>query len=275
MYRSGESFSPVPISLFLGTILFGLSLSISGEAEQLASLSWLGFSSLAGAGVIHFLIGRMLVYSGIRLIGANRTLPITTCNILFAALLGIFFLGEPLTVTLILAVLLIMGGVILISTVGSSGTGESGMPRGSLVKGVFAALGAALCWSVSPVLVKIGLKEVGSPLAATFISYTAASIIIGVSLFHPRNNEKLRRLERTSLIPFIIAGTAGSIAQILMYSALNFSLVSLVVPLLATRSLFVFPLSFLINREIEAFNLRIIMGAIAIVVGVFLIFWVA
>lgn len=275
MYRSGESFSPLPISLFLGMILFGLSLSISGEAEQLASLSWLGVSSLVGAGVIHFLVGRMLGYISIRLIGANRAMPIQTSYILLAALLGIFFLGESLTISLVLSLLLVVGGITLISTKDSSKAEKSGMPEGSLTRGVFAALGAALCWSVSPVLVKIGLNEVGSPLVATFISYTAASMVVGVLLFHPRNNEKLRRLDRTSLIPFIIAGTAGSMAQILRYSALSYSRVSLIVPLIATRSLFVFPLSFLINREIEAFNLRIIMGAIAIVGGVLLIFWSA
>lgn len=276
VHRSGEAFSIIPIFAFLGTLFFGVPLLISGEAEQLASLSWLGVSALAGAGILHFILGRISAYTGIRLIGANRTVPILTCSILIAALLGIFLLGEPLTVSLVLAVLLVVGGIILISTRGNSKTEQSGMPRGFLVKGILAALGGAICWGISPTLVKVGLKEVGSPLLATFVSYTASSIVIGVSLFSPRNSEKLRRLTRPAVIPIIIAAVAVSVAQILRYTALNYSHVSLVEPLIGSmNSLFIFPLSFLINRQIEAFNLRIIMGAIVIVVGVCLIFWVA
>ncbi len=275
-HRSGESFSPVSISLFLGVILFGILVFISGEVEQLASLSWLGVGSLAGAGVLHFILGRISAYTSIRLIGANRAVPIHSCNLLFAALLGIVFLGEPLTVSLVLAILLIVGGIILVSTPGSSKMGKSSMPEGSLVKGVLIALVAALSWGISPALVKIGLREVGSPLLATFVSYAAASIIIGISLFHPRNSEKLRRLDRTSLIPFIIASIAVSAGQLLRYTALDYRSVSTVVPLIASaKTLFIFPLSFVINRCLEAFDLRIIMGAIAVVAGIFLIFWVA
>jgi len=276
MHWSGEAFSIIPIFAFLGTLFFGVPLLISGEAEQLASLSWLGVSALAGAGILHFILGRISAYTGIRLIGANRTVPILTCSILIAALLGIFLLGEPLTISLVLAVLLVVGGIILISTRGNSKTEQSGMPRGFLVKGILAALGGAICWGISPTLVKVGLKEVGSPLLATFVSYAASSIVIGVSLFFPRNSEKLRRLTRPAIIPIIIGAVAVSVAQILRYWALNYSHVSLVEPLIGSmNSLFIFPLSFLINRQIEAFNLRIIMGAIAVVVGVSLIFWVA
>ena len=276
VHRSGEAFSLIPIFAFMGLVFFGIPLLISGEIEQLVSLSWLGAGALAGAGILHFILGRISAYTGIRLIGANRTVPIFSSSILIAALLGVFWLGEPLTVSLVLAVLLVVGGIIFISTTGNSKTGQSGMSEGSLVKGVFITLAAAVCWGISPALVKIGLKEVGSPLLATFVSYTAASIVMGFSLFHPTNNEKLRRLNRASLTPIIIAAIAVSIAQILRYTALKYSPVSMVEPLVGSaNSLLVFPLSFLINREIEAFNLKIIMGAIAIVVGVFLIFWVA
>lgn len=273
VYRSGESFSPVAISLFLGTALFGLWLLISGEAVRLASLSWLGVGSLSAAGIIHFLVGRLFGFTGVRLIGANRAVPIQTCFIIVAALLGVLFLGEPMSVSLVLALLLVAGGIMLISTTGKSETEKLNMPEGALAKGILATLAAALCWGVSPILVKIGLREVGSPVLATFISGAAATLVIGVALFYPRNSEKLSRLDRASFLPFIVAAIAISLAQISRYVALDYSLVSVVVPLTGTNSLFIYPLSFLINRQIEAFNLRIIMGGIVITAGVFLIFW--
>jgi len=276
VHRSGEAFSIIPIFAFIGTALFGILVFILDEVEYLASLSWLGVSVLVVAGVIHFILGRILAYTGIRLIGANRTVPIFSCSILIAALLGIFLMGEPLTSSIIFAVLLIIGGIILIGRTGNSASAKSSMPQSHLVKGVLMALAAALCWGVSPVLVKIGLREVGSPLVATFISYTASFVVISLSLFYPANSEKLRRLSRFSLMPIIYAAVAVAIAQILRYNALDFSHISAVEPtIMSTNSLFVFPLSFLINREIEAFNLKIILGAVAIVAGVCLIFWTA
>jgi len=271
-HRSGESFSPVAISLFMGVIVFGVLILISGEVNALASLSWLGVSSLAGAGILHFLIGRMSAYTSVRLIGANRAVPIHSSNLLFAALLGIIFLKEPLSIPLFLAILLISGGVILIGTRRAPQAAEPGISRNTLTKGVLAALVSAICWSVSPLLVKIGLEEVGSPLLSTFISYIAASIIMGILLSHPQNNKRLRRLERTSLISFIIASIAVSVGQLFRYVALDYTQISIAVPLISSaRALFIFPLSFLLNRQIESFNLRTLAGAISIVVGIFLL----
>lgn len=273
VYHSGESFTPIPISNFTGTVLFGLTILISGNAVQLKFLSWIGVGYLAAAGVLHFIIGRLLAYTGLRLIGANRSSPVITCNILVSALLGVFFLGEPLTVYLFLALFLIIVGIILISRAGGSEVGREEMAKGSLTKGLVATLGAALCWGISPFLVKVGLQEVNSPVIATFISYAAAAIVAGILLIHPENREKLRRLDQKSLIPIGTGAVTTSIAHILRYTALTYSPVSLVVPLIVSiNGLLVFPLSFLVNKRIEAFNLKIILGAIVIIVGVLFIF---
>ncbi|MFC1955449.1 EamA family transporter [Chloroflexota bacterium] len=271
-HRSGESFSPVVISLFLGVIVFGILVVISGEVNEMASLSWLGVSSLTGAGILHFLIGRMAAYTSVRLIGANRAVPIHSSNLLFAALLGIIFLKESFGVPLLLAILLISGGIILIGARRAPRATETNISRGTLTKGVLAALTSAICWSVSPLLVKIGLNEVGSPLLGTFISYIAASIIMGILVSYPGNNQRLRRLERTSLIPFTIASIAVSVGQLCRYVALDYTQISIAIPLIGSaRALFTFPLSFLFNRQIESFNLRTMIGAISIVMGIFLL----
>ena len=273
--RTGETFSLIPIFLFIGTVLFAFLVLISGQAGRLVSISWLGISTLVGAGVIHFILGRIAAYSGIRLIGANRAVPVLSSSILIAALWGVLLLGEPITLSLVVAIVLIATGIVLIGTTSNSSEGKSGLPADSIVKGVLITLAGAVCWGTSPLLVKIGLKEVSSPLLATLISYIGAFIVIGFTLFYPTNKEKLRRLNRSSLVPIIIAAGAVATAQLLRYQALIYSPISLIEPIMqSANTLFIFPLSFLINRQIEAFNWKIIIGAIAIVTGVFLIFWI-
>ncbi len=273
MHRSGESFSPIPISNFAGLAFFLLPVLVTGEVAQLGLLSWRGVGFLAAAGVLHFVLGRQLAYTGIRLIGATRANPVTASNILVSALLGVLFLGEPLTVYLVLSLLFILGGVILI---GGGGGGKKNAVKGSLAAGILAALGAALCWGISPALVKVGLQEISSPVVGNFVSYTAASVMVGLTLFHPTNNEKLRRLERGALIPIVVAGVFTATAHLLRYIALAHSPVSLVIPLIMSiNALLVFPLSFLINRKLEVFNARTILGAVTVVIGVLLIFLAA
>ena len=275
IHRGGEAYSPMAISVFSGFFVIGLWLFISGGAASLRSVSWLGLGLLILAGGTHFLLGRWLYCIGIQLIGANRAVPIVACSILIAALMGVFLLGEPFTRSLIAAVSLIVTGMIMVGTASVADIGELSMAPGALLKGVLAALGTAFCWGVSPVLLKVGLQEVGSPLLALFIALGTAFVAVSISLSYPGNRRKLRRLTRFSLTNFLIASIgAGVTGMMLRMLALSYSPVSVVEPLIASATnLLIFPLSLLVNRKIEAFNTRIILGAVAIAMGIFLVFY--
>lgn len=271
VHLSGEISSTIPIFAFVGLVFFGVPVAIAGEIGNIASMSWLAVGSLAGAGLVHFIFGRILGFTSVRLIGANRAVPIYTTNVIIAITLGILLLGESFTVSLLVAAALVFSGIILISFSGNAGKKTAGDE--SLVVGILTALGAALCWGISPILVKVGLGEVDSPLLAAFISYAASTIIMCVWLAAPKNFEKLRRVDRRSLAPVIMAAAAMAAAHLFRYFALSYSDLVIVQPLTTTQGLFVFPLSFLLNRELEPFNLRVIFGAVSVVSGVFLIFW--
>jgi drug/metabolite transporter (DMT)-like permease len=185
-------------------------------------------------------------------------------------------LDEPFSIYLIIALPLVLGGIILISRTGKSPPGKQDIATGSFITGLLATLGAALCWGTSPALVKMGLREVNSPIVATFISYAASSLVAGFLLANSGNRQKLGHLDRSSLFPIIIAATFNSGAHIMRYVALSFSPVSLVAPLInGINGLLVFPLSYLINRHIETFDFNTITGALAVIAGVLLIFLAA
>lgn len=272
VFKSGESFSPIPIAVLLGTVFLAVPILILNGTDIITSLSWLGISALAAAGIVHFILGRFLSYIGYRLIGANLSSPIVQFSTLIAVMLGILYFGEPLTVRFILAFILITGGVIVIGTSGESRAGKLIIPVRTLLKGVAAALGASICWGISPALIKIGLREGSSDLGAISISYLASLIAAAILMAFSTNREKVLRLDRRSL-PFIIAGTASvTIAQFLRYIALNYAGIGVVTLTINIATVFIFPLSFAINRDIEAFNRRAIIGAVACITGVVLLF---
>jgi drug/metabolite transporter (DMT)-like permease len=273
MHISGESVSPVFIATLHGVVVCGFAVVFTGDISRLASVSWLGVISLAVAGILHFVVGTALNYSGIRLIGATRAAPIFSSSSIIAAVVGSVFFGEQFTLTLLLAISLVMGGVILIGVAGEKRTAQSNIHSGSLVKGITAALGGAVCWGVSPAFIKIGILEVGSPLLATFISFVAAFLILAIALIHRDTRMKLHGLDKRSLVVFLVASTAMSTGMIARFYALYFSAISLVVPLInSARIVSLFPLSYAINRRIETFNFKVIIGALAIIGGIVAIF---
>jgi uncharacterized membrane protein len=84
---------------------------------------------------------------------------------------------------------------------------------------------------------------------------------------------KLHGLDKRSLVVFLVASTAMSTGMIARFYALYFSAISLVVPLInSARIVSLFPLSYAINRRIETFNFKVIIGALAIIGGIVAIF---
>lgn len=270
--KAGEPYTAVLISLFTGVLLFLLVIAFTAQWGKVWSLSWQVGGLLVGAGIIHFIMGRFMYYDSIRLIGANRASPISKIDVLTSVVLGIIILSESLTISLALGVLCIIPGVILASSerqgAGTEGRSETYQMQ---LRGVLSGLGAGLSWGSSGILIKPAVREIGSPLVGAFISYVAATLITVSLLFRKRQQEQLVRLNRSSLIPLVIAGVLSSAGQLLRFFGLSYSPVSLVQPLISTQVLYVLIFSFLLNRNIEVFTWKVIMGMVLVVAGAFLL----
>lgn len=264
--RAGESFSAVPISVFLGTVVFLLSIVFTNKWDALVSLSLQGWLLLGVAGIIQFVVGRFLFFTAIRLIGANKAAPISQTSILIAAILGVVVLRESVTIYLISGILCLSIGTTLVSIQ------KGGQSSRIHSKGILAAFGTAILWGTSGVLVKPAVTEMGVPHVATFVSFLVASLVSAGILFRKEQRHQLMQLKRESLVPIVIAGVFSSVATLLRYVALVYSPVSVVQPLIGTTVLSTFFLSFLINRKIEVFTLRVFIGIVVIIVGAFFLF---
>lgn len=271
--ETGESFTAVAISVFIGVPFFTAAVLLTREWSKLWSLSGQGFLLLGIAGVIHFVAGRLLSYNAYRLIGANKASTFLQTSPFYAAIFGVVFLNETVTISLILGVLCIFAGVVLVSSE-RQGVSEGKQRRfsGGDIKGIVAAFGGAVCWGTSPVLIKPAVAEIGSPSAAALVSYVAASIVMVCFLFRREHREQMVQPRFfASLVPLLTAGVFTSIAQLLRYTALNYSPASKVTALATTNNLFVFLFSFLINRKIEVFTVKVALGMLATAIGAFLI----
>ncbi len=271
---AGESFSATALSIFIGLPFFAIAILISGEWNALIHVSVKILGLLAAVGVVHFIAGRLLAYSSFRLIGANRATPFIQASPICTIILSLIFLDEPLTGFIALGALFMLAGAYLITREKNSVSGEvkKKFTRDE-VKGILLALGAAVCWGITPVLIKPAVTEIGSAASGTMIAYFTASIIIALMMLKNSRFSGLKKLPfKKVVLPMLIAGVFTAAGQLLAFISLETSPANIVSPLMSIQILFVFFLSWLINRRLEIFSWKVALGMAATLAGTVLLF---
>jgi drug/metabolite transporter (DMT)-like permease len=271
----GEPNAAFYIGVFVGTVLFSLALAFAGHAVQLTTISGQALASLIGAGIVGTGIGRWLTINSVRLIGANLTGPLLRMSVVVAVILGVTLMDEPLTLGITLSVILIFTGVVLISIEGGDTRApDSTISKGDRMKGIVSALLAGVCYGTGPVLTKVAIQEGNSPITAGFVRNWTAMVLVVVLLSRSGERRKLSKVDKTTFLPILFGSIFTSLAQLCRNWALEFIPVSMMQPLTTTSILITIPLSYAFNRKIELFTWKIMVGAILVVSGVFVIFQV-
>ena len=194
-YQSGESFTPLAISMLVGTPLFIILVTIAGEWDTFTSFTWEQYFLLIIAGLIHLIFARFLFFSSTRIIGANPTAAITRTSVVFSIILGVTFLDESVTGMQIVAALLIMFGAVLTTTEISRSAFRIS------TRGLLMGLGTALCSAGSATLIRPVMKDVDEIYAATFVMYLAAFVVILVlSGISPKQRRAVECHDRSTFL---------------------------------------------------------------------------
>ncbi|MFC1980226.1 EamA family transporter, partial [Chloroflexota bacterium] len=222
--------------------------------------------------IVHIVVARSLFYRCVQLYGANVSQVLLNSFPLFTVALGVSLLNEPLTWNLVGGVLLIVGGIMIISLnpqMFRRGQGLfSGIPRKAFLLGI----SVGLCVGISPIMIKIGLSGQTSPVVGVFISYTAAIVILGLSLVNHNRRVAISNMKVGTIGLFVLSGLFMGATQLARYTALSMAPASIVEPIFAIAPVFVLTLSFLFNRKLEVFSAPVIAGTIAVIIGAILIF---
>jgi drug/metabolite transporter (DMT)-like permease len=272
---AGESFSSTAASIFVAVPLFVIAISLAGDWDKFGNVSGRSLALLAITGIIHFIIGRLLGYTAFRLIGANKATPFALTNSFFTVVLSVIFLNESLTVYIILGVLCLFAGTVLISTEKKSVAEKTPGKRLSSneVKGILTALGAAVCWGITPIFIKPSVEQIGSSAVGGLISYTTAAVVMGLLCLRPNTRKQLARLPvKQALVPMVVAAAFTSLGQLFFYIALGKAPADVVTPLQNVQIPMIFILSLIINRKIEVSTPKVALGMVATVAGTLLLF---
>jgi uncharacterized membrane protein len=208
---------------------------------------------------------RLLTYKGIDALGVAITDPIRATTPLFSAMMAILFLGEKITLPIIIATVMIMAGITLLSW-------RSGSMKllGSAVYLWYPIAASALA-GASQVVRKFGLAAVPHPFLAAAVTASSSFVISILTLWYVEKTQETWKMNRQCFGWFLAAGVTISLGMACIYYALDLGKVSVVIPISSTGPFFSLILAALFLRDVEHVTLRIVLSAAMIIGGVLLL----
>ena len=226
------------------------------------------------SGLIGLGLGDTLYLVSLRMIGVARAVPLTCTYPLFNLLWAVFLIGEPLTLSAVLGAVVIVLGIWLLSYEKESAA--QGIRRSVLLRGVSAALLAAVLWSVSITMMNLAVQEAPDLDHALVINAIRVAAVGGVLLgFSPVIDRKLGflKVDRKTLLALVAGGiVALGLGWFFLTYSFVLTLETRAVPISSTTPLFSTLAGIaLLHEKITA---KTALGSVVVVVGVFLIFLV-
>jgi drug/metabolite transporter (DMT)-like permease len=241
-------------------ILLAASL-VSEDLGQLGDAAGGAIAIFALAGIIHFVLGWLLLNVSQARIGASRTAPLITLTPLFGVVLAAVTLGELPGAAALAAIVPIMVGAWILAT---RGGGDFTIERDSIF-----AFGTAFMWALSAVLTVEALEGLDSPLLGVTLGLLAATAALGGVLLVRGSLGAIRSIARNTLALKLLAAVLVAFATWFRLLALDETDVAVV---LATNLLAV-PITLtlaplMVGRHLETANTRVWLGGLLVVTGV-------
>jgi drug/metabolite transporter (DMT)-like permease len=251
-------------------LVFWLGLFALGRVGDVARVPLEALGGLLGSVVLGMAIGDSLYLRAMHAIGVSRALPIATTYPILTAILSLVILREPVTVATFAGILLVVVGVYLVAfRTASRADGSKAAPLA--LGGVVAALGASLCWSFAPVILKPSLDLVDPLVANTIRLPTACMVLVLMSVLSRRGGSLGHPFafgRRTAGL-LALAGLCNGLSSGLWIAGLHEAGAAKAAALSSTAPIFAAPLAALVLRE--RLNANVLVGTGLTVVGVALV----
>lgn len=263
--RTASAELAILVSMLVGLPLLILIAPLLGGI-QLAGLGLTTIVLFAIGGLLGPLMGRGFLYLGIERLGSSRAFTIQHTAPLITAIAAVFILAESVAAGQWFAILIIIGGMAIVGR-----QSRTAIPDSVRISGLMFALLAAISFGLRPVIFKMGFQESPDPMMASIVGASAAFIMLLVFLTFTGRIRKLR-FDRRSLLLFGIVGILNNLGFLVVNFSFNAGDVSVVYPINSIAPLITFGLSFLILQNVERLSWKDLVGTLAVVAGVVLLF---
>lgn len=258
---TGDAIDAVAVTLAIDASAFlSLALLLNYPNFGITRSSFFAFFI---SGFLGSFLGLLCLYKGIERIGGSIVAPMARGSLLISILIAVFVLGESVTVSHIIGIILLFFGVISVSY--EIGSGNSNFSSKELINFLYPVGAMFLFGLISP-LVKFGYSE-GTPITVGLgIMFTASfgSLVLflfyrGQNLFHSFCTPE-RKL-------YLAAGGVHCVAMGFFNLSISVSLVTIAMPFRSMSPIFVLMLSYFFLRKLEKITTWVILGTAFTVIG--------
>ena len=198
-------------------------------------------------------------FKALQLGDVNKVVPIDKSSTILTMILAFIFLGENITINMIIGMIGIGIGTYLMI--------QKKEESNKIIRGkswiVYAVLSAVFA-SLTSILAKVGIENVESNLG-TAIRTIVVLIMAWVIVFVTQKQNDVKKIDKRSLIFIILSGIATGGSWLCYYKALQDGLASIVVPIDKLSILFTVLFAYIFLKE--KLSKKSVLGLILIVVG--------
>ncbi len=273
------------ITVPIGVPLFFFAALFTGYLGTVTEFSAHSVVLLCAAGILHFVWGRYCNYRAIKAMGATAGMPLRALDFPLKLALAIIFLGEVLTPLKIFGIgLILLGGAIAIKNPARNAAASAPGPAPESVgaaavqapafvpnyaEGYTYILLSITGYGLSPLFVRAALQDagVGAGLAGGLVSYLAATAIIALTFIKPGQLNHVLAIDRVSTRWFLVSALFVAMSHMFRYMALAVAPITVVAPIQRAASMLKVVFNWLINRDHEVFETRLLAGIVVSVMG--------
>jgi drug/metabolite transporter (DMT)-like permease len=257
--RSGQRFTTPLISTFAITLITALFLLPATLAQRPGPpVTWIGVFWYILAGITAPGLALLLFFASVNRIGVARASPIASIQPLITLVIAVLFLGERPSIPVYVGTVLVVGGIVLLTT-------EKQELKWTL-RELALPLSAAILWSVSSVLRKVGMREIPWETFGGLVISVAAliTLIVASPIFAKEDRWRIE----PAAIPYLLA--AGGLLAAGFYFhlfALGHGTLARVAPLANTSPIMTVFLTAIFLKRLERVTLRLIISTLIIFLG--------
>jgi drug/metabolite transporter (DMT)-like permease len=245
------------LTMFLIALATGRTQYTSVRMEQL-------FFLLASVGVGGG-IGDTFYVRSLTRIGVSRAFPVASIYPAITLILGMIFLREQPSLTIVLGLVLVVGGILLIGRRKTMDLASKAIDSA----GLGFALIAALAWALSYTLLGPGMEGLDSIMVASFRTPALALVLFGIVAMRG-TFPKLKTLTRRDWIILVVGGIIGwGLGSLLFLLSVTLLGPVRAAILTSTSPLFALPMSVIFLKE--EVNRTVLVGTAITVLGVILV----
>lgn len=230
---------------------------------------WLGAS-----GIVGLALGDIFLFEGYRLVGPRLTMLIMSLSPILTTLLAWLFFDEVLTLQQLAGIAVTITGVSWVVLEHNQKNGKQ-LQGPTLVRGIAAGLGAAICQSLGLILAREGLGDQFSALSGNFIRMLSALVVMWAVTFAMRQVsstiDALRHNPKAIWFALSGAFVAPFLGVSLSLVAIQATEVGVASTLMALPPVLLLPVSFLFFKE--RFGISAVLGTLMALGGIAILFF--